>query len=96
MKRYHAYVGILLIACAIWLTSMINIDSINSDNHKWIIKVAPLYFIMLFGTYCLSKLGFDLVTFNDYPKEIQSLYDYYYNLHNVCIIININIICKYN
>ena len=27
----------------------------------------------MFGCYCLGKLGYDLVTFNDYPKEIQKL-----------------------
>ncbi len=30
----------------------------------------PWFFLILFAAGCLSKLGLDMIVFNDYPKEI--------------------------
>lgn len=50
----------------------LNITS-NTGNAKWFIDIAPWYSLILFGCYCLTKLGIDLLTFNDYPEEIFNL-----------------------
>lgn len=43
------------------------------NRYLFVIKTIPGYLLIVFGCYCLGKLGYDLVTFNDYPHEIQKL-----------------------
>lgn len=38
-----------------------------------VIEILPLYSIMIFGCYCLAKLGYDLLVFRDDPSEIDAL-----------------------
>jgi len=39
----------------------------------FIIDSLPCYLLMVFGCYCLGKLGVDLILFNDYPLEVKKL-----------------------
>ncbi len=38
-----------------------------------VLEILPLYFLILFGCYCLGKLGYDLLVFRDDPQEIDVL-----------------------
>ncbi len=51
------------------------LDNLSEENMKirWIINIIPWYSLICFGCYCLMKIGFDLLTFNDYPLEIGKL-----------------------
>jgi hypothetical protein len=46
---------------------------VSVDYLQWILSVLPWYALICFGCYCLSKLGSDILTFNDCPKEIEKL-----------------------
>jgi dolichyl-phosphate mannosyltransferase polypeptide 3 len=72
MKRHQVYGGSLLAVIAVWIYFKITSNT-SSTEQKWIIDVFPWYVLICFGCYCLSKLGYDLLTFNDYPLEIIAL-----------------------
>ena len=40
---------------------------------KYFSLVLPWLILMWLGCYCLARLGIDLLSFNDYPLEIQKL-----------------------
>lgn len=72
MKRSVAYGAVLIILASAW--AYMKISSAHfSDRVNWFTNVSPWYFLIVFGCYCLAKLGFDLLTFNDYPHEIKKL-----------------------
>ena len=50
------------------------------DKLDWILAVWPWYTLMVFGCYCLYRLGKDIVSFNDYPEEIKKLEKVYTNM----------------
>jgi hypothetical protein len=43
------------------------------DKLDWIVAIWPWYSLMVFGCYCLYRLGSDIISFNDYPEEITKL-----------------------
>lgn len=43
------------------------------DRLDWIVTIWPWYSLMVFGCYCLYRLGSDIVSFNDYPEETLKL-----------------------
>ena len=76
MKRAQYYAAAIVTVALSWLYLMINRTSDNlslDSRQQWIITVFPWLLLMTFGCYCLFKLGYDLLTFNDYPKEIGKL-----------------------
>ena len=72
MKRHLAYGGIFVAIVSIWIY-LKTFSGSSSAEQKWIIDIFPWYSLIVFGCYCLSKLGYDLVSFNDYPEEISKL-----------------------
>ena len=83
MKRYQVYFAVLLVLVGAWLRMKIfymtegsSVGTSPPEQQKpwvWIVDVMPWYSLICFGCYCLTKLGFDLLTFNDYPDEIRRL-----------------------
>lgn len=73
MKRHQTY-GIVIASVAfLWLYLKIFGQDASYTEKNWLIDVAPSYSLMCFGCYCLTKIGWDLLTFNDYPEEISKL-----------------------
>lgn len=73
MKRSVSYAVRLVLFVGIWLWLYCLPNEGKSPYFKWILDVFPWYSLIAFGSYCLGKLGYDLLTFNDYPKEIKKL-----------------------
>lgn len=74
MKRYQVYGAALLAVVGTWTRfKIVYHDAPTDSKEKWVVDVIPWYFLICFGCYCLTKLGWDLLTFNDYPKEIGRL-----------------------
>lgn len=74
MKRYQVASAALLACVGVWLRlKMLYAGHDTSSSEKWLVDVCPWYTLILFGCYCLMKLGYDLLTFNDYPAEIALL-----------------------
>lgn len=73
MKRSTSYaIGLILyIGAWLWLYCLPNEG--KSVMFIWFLDVFPWYTLIAFGSYCLGKLGYDLLTFNDYPHEIKKL-----------------------
>ena len=46
----------------------------------FIIKALPCYLLIIFGCFCLGKLGYDLISFNDLPSEVHKLEEVYPSL----------------
>ena len=46
---------------------------VSLDYLQWILSVLPWYSLICFGCYCLTKLGLDVLNFNDCPHEIQKM-----------------------
>lgn len=71
MKR-HVEVGLTIIS---FILMWIGWKMVYANNKQisWYLNIMPFYAIILFGCYCLAKLGIDLLTFNDYPEEIIKL-----------------------
>lgn len=71
MKR-HVEVGLTIIS---FILMWIGGKMVYAKNKQisWYLNIMPFYAIILFGCYCLAKLGIDLLTFNDYPEEIIKL-----------------------
>ena len=72
MKRSVTYALVAVISIAAWIYMKATKDA-HSSLINWFTDVSPWYALMTFGSYCLAKLGYDLLTFNDYPKEIKKL-----------------------
>ena len=77
MKRYLVYGTVLVVLVGIWLRMKIYYSATTNqpEQQPWvfIVDVMPWYSLICFGCYCLTKLGYDLLTFNDYPEEIRRL-----------------------
>ncbi len=73
MKRHVAYGAILFCAIAIWIALKFSLSGASPSLLTWFVDVSPWYCLMTFGSYCLGRLGMDLLTFNDYPEEIKKL-----------------------
>jgi dolichyl-phosphate mannosyltransferase polypeptide 3 len=72
MKRSTTYALVALLCAVVWGYLKFSSGTLPKIVN-WYTDVAPWYSLILFGCYCLAKLGFDLLTFNDYPKEIKKL-----------------------
>jgi dolichyl-phosphate mannosyltransferase polypeptide 3 len=74
MKRFQVAVAALLACVGVWLRlKMLYAGRDASPLAQWLVDVCPWYVLIVFGCYCLTKLGYDLLTFNDYPAEIALL-----------------------
>ena len=89
MKRHQLYFIGLILLVVLYLLLWIFIHShsflqewdqiissersLTADKLQWMVSILPWYGLILFGCYCLMKLGSDLLNFNDCPKEIQKL-----------------------
>ena len=72
MKRHQTYGLVLLTIVLQWTYLKLTVNQ-PSKELKWIIDILPWYSLICCGCYCLSKLGYDLILFNDYPLEIAKL-----------------------
>ena len=72
MKRHQAYGASAIILISTWVYLKVFYQK-SSAADEWLIDVTPSYIVICFGCYCLSKLGSDLFSFNDYPDEITKL-----------------------
>lgn len=75
MKRRTLYAAVLFALFAIWVGLKLKFKDFGDENVKFIINVFPWFLLMSFGSYCVTKLGWDMMTFNDYPEEIGVLND---------------------
>jgi hypothetical protein len=66
------YASVLLFVVTVWSALKYN-SSFYSVPTVWFIDVFPWYMLIIFGCFCLAKLGYDLLSFNDYPLEIKKL-----------------------
>ena len=73
MKLHVKYAIFCLAIASLWIWLKLNRDTFGSEKAAWFIDVSPLYLVMAFGSYCLFKLGYDILTFNNYPAEIGKL-----------------------
>lgn len=73
MKRHHIYAVVLTVASLLWLWAKSFQRTMADPRVARLIDVAPWYMLVCFGSYCLGKLGIDLLTFNNYPAEIGKL-----------------------
>ena len=73
MKKHQIYGLCAVIVIAVWSFLEFNKSLIPNEIARWYIDVAPLFVVMTFGSYCLFKLGYDVVSFNDFPNEIEKL-----------------------
>lgn len=73
MKRHQTYFTLLFLASLTWLSIFSYSYYYNISKLKYFTSVLPWLLLMWFGCYCLFKLGIDLLSFNDYPKEIHKL-----------------------
>lgn len=48
-------------------------QSLPIGQLKFFLDVLPWYSLICFGCYCLSRLGSDILNFNDCPKEIEKM-----------------------
>lgn len=72
MKRSVAYGVVIIVWISVWSYFKLT-RSHFSERVNWFTDVSPWYMLILFGCYCLAKLGIDLLSFNDYPHEIKKL-----------------------
>lgn len=73
MKRRALYASVIFAIFAVWLGLLFKLQGHADTKIVNIIKAFPLLLLMTFGSYCLAKLGYDMMTFNDYPQEIDKL-----------------------
>jgi cellulose synthase/poly-beta-1,6-N-acetylglucosamine synthase-like glycosyltransferase len=72
MKRRELYGWTLQLFLVVWIALQIFKSSLT-PLANWYTAISPWYLLILLGCYCLAKLGYDLLTFNDYPLEIKKL-----------------------
>lgn len=75
MKRSHQYSLILIFLVISWLlgTILLYYDVIYDEKIVWLLWIWPMFLLISLGCYCLGRLGYDLLTFGDYPQEIFAL-----------------------
>ena len=84
-KLHQKYALVAFVLVASWTVLQFRKNDFESMQIRFYIDVAPLYLLMTFGSYCLFKLGYDVMTFNDYPKEIEKLSDVSVNITLLCL-----------
>lgn len=80
MKRSVTYFAIFFIMASSWAFMKFSRQQF-SERVNWFTDISIWYLLIIFGCYCLAKLGYDLLTFNDYPKEIKKLEQDIINAH---------------
>ncbi len=73
MKRRTLYAAVLFAIAAVWIGLKLKFSGHENDKIVFLINVFPWFLLMTFGSYCVTKLGYDMLTFNDYPEEIKVL-----------------------
>jgi len=73
MKRYLYYLCTLTTGIVTWLVAGIYGFSIHNKEIIRIFYVFPFLTLIYFGCYCLLRLGWDLLMFNDFPFEVDAL-----------------------
>ena len=73
MKRHQTYFAALIIFVMMWLSVLGYSHLYDITKLKYFSLVLPWLILMWLGCYCLARLGIDLLSFNDYPLEIQKL-----------------------
>lgn len=88
MKRYQSYLIFLVFLIILYLGAFFYINTSQGElqltqllsgniTHltfiKNIFKVLPWYTLICVGSYCLGRLGLDILKFNDCPQEIAKL-----------------------
>jgi hypothetical protein len=98
IKRYEQYISNAIIGITYWgLLKYLGIY-LKLDNIDRLANVIPWLLLMWFGCYCLAKLGWDLLSYNDYPSEIKSLEKVIFYLINYLLTpikLHIIIVCFY-
>jgi len=97
VKKYQKAATVAFTAFGLWAALEYKKAEFESEIVRFYIDVAPLFFIMMFGCYCLFKLGYDLLTFNNFPDEIGKLADvsFYYISILVSILYKLYFRCAY-
>ncbi len=73
MKRHQIYIVSSFFLVSFWFLLKFTNKFPMSDDFKFVVDVVPWLILMWFGCFCLAKLGFDLICFNDFPQEILVL-----------------------
>ena len=66
------FITVFVALSSIWLGLKISAPALPLVVSWWT-DVSPWYSLIIFGCYCLARLGKDLLTYNDYPLEIGKL-----------------------
>jgi dolichyl-phosphate mannosyltransferase polypeptide 3 len=75
-KKFRTIVMIVCSSIMAYLMAQRSLK-LNESNAKQILNVFPFYILITFGCYCLGKIGYDLLVFNDYSnktKELEQVY----------------------
>jgi len=73
MKRATLYGGALSLVATILVGLKVYQQELPVGVLRDSVDVLPWFLLILFSAGCLSKLGIDMISFNDYPKEIAAL-----------------------
>lgn len=73
MKRSAAYGITLGLSLILWGLSLTVLKRWIPARYEDIVKIAPWYALICFGSYSLFSIGLELVRFNDYPEEVKVL-----------------------
>ncbi len=76
MKRAQVYIGSVFGVVCVWLGLLLQRNDLVAYFTPFqirLLNLAPVIVILAFGLVCAAKLVHDLLTFNNYPKEIRAL-----------------------
>lgn len=86
MKRHQKFFIFAFMVVSAYLSARKLVDSPFFAQHqstkslhahipqiKFLLDVLPWYSLVLFGCYCLGKLGIDMLSFRDCPQDIPKL-----------------------
>lgn len=73
MKRCTVYISVLAALVALWVGLVVYVQQTGYEKWSKIVYALPLYGLVCLGSFCIGKLGIDLLTFHDYPHEIGAL-----------------------
>jgi len=71
--QFTAYAALLSITYILLWLDVIPIPLVDASVKDQLVPVLPWWFIVAFGAYSLSSLGYGLFTFNDTPAAYEEL-----------------------
>ncbi|TDZ99835.1 Dolichol-phosphate mannosyltransferase subunit 3 [Colletotrichum sidae] len=73
MTRAQQQISLALLVSSVYLALFLQLVPIPANIQEQIVPVLPFWVLVSFGAYLLTRLGYNVMTFNDVPEAHKEL-----------------------